>query len=214
MPSRTDDSTLSQQLVPSAGRARRPSIDPPVDPVDPVDDGSRFHLSGPRSPPVDGDGPRLGFSQLTSRGELPAVVAPEQRDRRQILFAAYGVLFVRYNIATFLSAFFGSSATLCTDDGECISGTWQGLIFAAYPLGMALTSLFASQLVRVRVIRVRVRVNPNPFTLTLALTLTLTLTLTRNGHHVPVRLAARVSRRHTPRHHLWTGADLRLQPYP
>ena len=146
MTSRTDDSTLSQQLVPSAGRARRPSITPPVDPVDPIDDdGSRLQLSRSTSPPVAG--PRRGFSQLISRGELPVVVAPEQRDRRQILFAAYGVLFVRYNIATFLSAFFGSSATLCNDGGECISGTWQGLIFAAYPLGMAITSLFASQLV-------------------------------------------------------------------
>ena len=146
MTSSTDGSTLSQQLMPSAGRARRPSINPLVDPVNPIhDDGSRLHLSRSTSPPVDG--PRRGFSQLISRGELPVVIAPEQRDRRQILFAAYGVLFVRYNIATFLSAFFGSSATLCNDDGECISGTWQGLIFAAYPLGMAITSLFSSQLV-------------------------------------------------------------------
>ena len=131
MASRTDDSTLSQQLVPSAGRP----------PVEPVDDASA-------APPV-GDGPRRrrGFSRLIGRDELPAVAAPESHDRRRILFAAYGVLFVRYNIATFLSAFFGSSATLCTAGGDCISGTWQGLIFAAYPLGMALTSLFASQLV-------------------------------------------------------------------
>ena len=131
MSSRTDDSTLSQQLVPSAGRP----------PVEPVDDASA-------APPV-GDGPRRrrGFSRLIGRDELPAVAAPESHDRRRILFAAYGVLFVRYNIATFLSAFFGSSATLCAAGGDCISGTWQGLIFAAYPLGMALTSLFASQLV-------------------------------------------------------------------
>ena len=131
MSSRTDDSTLAQQLVPSAGRP----------PVEPIDDASA-------APPVD-DGPRRrrGFSQLIGRDELPVLAAPESHDRRRILFAAYGVLFVRYNIATFLSAFFGSSATLCADGGDCISGTWQGLIFAAYPLGMALTSLFASQLV-------------------------------------------------------------------
>jgi hypothetical protein len=135
MASRTNDSTL---LVPGAGRPRRPSTSPPVEPVH---DASTV-------PPVD-DGPlrRRGFSQLIDREELPVLVAPEQRDRRRILFAAYSVLFVRYNIATFLSAFFGSSATLCAEGGACISGTWQGLIFAAYPLGMALTSLFASQLV-------------------------------------------------------------------
>ena len=38
MTSRADDSTLSQQLVPSAGRARRPSSHPPVDPAEPFDD--------------------------------------------------------------------------------------------------------------------------------------------------------------------------------
>ena len=152
MACRADTSNLSQQLVPNAGRARRPSSTPSVESVE----GPRGLSFRSSSPPVDGqrqrsrtpsiDGPRLSFSQL-SRGELPVVVIPEQRDRRHILFAAYGVLFTRYNIATFLSAFFGSSAALCTDEGECISGTWQGLIFAAYPLGMALTSLFASQLV-------------------------------------------------------------------
>ena len=107
-----------------------------------------IRLAPVSAPPVD-DGPRRcrGFSRLIGRDELPVVAAPKSHDRRRILFAVYGVLFVRYNIATFLSAFFGSSATLCADGGGCISGTWQGLIFAAYPLGMALTSLVASQLV-------------------------------------------------------------------
>ena len=138
-----------------------------------------------------------GELPVLSTASFPTVAVPEQPppDRRRVLFAAYAVLFVRcgiatrtltlaltctltltltltpnprYNIATFLSAFFGSSATLCTDAGECISGTWQvplphsspacspsslrpnpnphptpnpnqGLIFAAYPLGMAIT---------------------------------------------------------------------------
>ena len=118
--------SLAQQLVPAVPGRTSGRVSP-----------------RPRSRTPSIDGPRLSFSSV-SRGELPVVVFPD-RDRRQILFAAYGVLFTRYNIATFLSAFFGSAETLCADDGTCMSGTWQGLIFAAYPLGMALTSLFASQ---------------------------------------------------------------------
>ena len=121
----------------------------------------------PRSRTPSFDGPRLSFSQL-SRGELPVVVIPtgEQSDRRRLLLGAYAVLFTRYNIATFLSAFFGSDAAAWG-----MSGTWDGLIFAgcarapaapacpparlpthpaaaaarADPFGMALTSLFAPQ---------------------------------------------------------------------
>jgi len=51
---------------------------------------------------------------------------------------SYIILFLRYTIATFLSSFFTSVAP-----GSDFSGSWNGLIFAAYPLGMAITSVFA-----------------------------------------------------------------------
>ena len=102
------DSNLSQQLVPNAGRARRPSSTPSVESVEGALCPSRLNFSRSSSPPADGprqrsrtpsiDGPRLSFSQL-SRGELPVVVIPEQRERRRILFAAYGVLFARYVVS-------------------------------------------------------------------------------------------------------------------
>jgi MFS family permease len=48
------------------------------------------------------------------------------------------ILFTRYVIATFLSAFFPQVTTQ-----QGISGTWEGIIFAAYPIGMAITSVLA-----------------------------------------------------------------------
>ena len=100
---------------------------------------SLSHTGSHRSRTPSVEGPRLSFSNL-SRGELPSIVIPENRDRRRILLGTYAVLFTRYCIATFLSAFFGSDTTAWG-----MKGTWNGLIFAGYPLGMALTSLFAPQ---------------------------------------------------------------------
>jgi len=97
------------------------------------------HTGSHRSRTPSVEGPRLSFNTL-SRGELPSIVIPENRDRRRILLGTYAVLFTRYCIATFLSAFFGSDTTAWG-----MTGTWNGLIFAGYPLGMALTSLFAPQ---------------------------------------------------------------------
>ena len=65
-----------------------------------------------------------------------------RQGRAKLLLSAYAVLFTRYCIATFLSSFF---TPLATQMG--ISGTFNGAIFAAYPLGMAITSVFAPQLI-------------------------------------------------------------------
>ena len=62
----------------------------------------------------------------------------ERRARLSLLLSSYLVLFLRYTVATFLSSFFTSVAP-----GSDFSGSWNGLIFAAYPLGMAITSVFA-----------------------------------------------------------------------
>ena len=66
-----------------------------------------------------------------------------KRANRALLLGAYGVLFLRYNIATFLSAFFSSDGP-----GASFTGDIVGLIFAAYPLGMTVTSVFAPQVIR------------------------------------------------------------------
>ena len=61
-----------------------------------------------------------------------------KRAKRALLGCTYVVLFLRYSIATFLSSFFPT-----VPPGNSFSGTMVGLIFAAYPLGMALTSSVA-----------------------------------------------------------------------
>ena len=63
--------------------------------------------------------------------------------RVPLLLGCFLVLFSRYCIATFLSAFFTPLA-----DGWGISAAFNGLIFAAYPFGMALTSLVAPPIIR------------------------------------------------------------------
>ena len=64
----------------------------------------------------------------------------QRRKDRFLLLGAYAVLFLRYTIATFLSSFFPQLA-----EEMGISDGVNGLIFAAYPLGMSITSLFATQ---------------------------------------------------------------------
>ena len=67
-----------------------------------------------------------------------------RRSKRLLLLGSLVVLFVRYYIATFLSAFFPQVAV-----SLCISDTTSGLTFAAYPAGMAITSIFAPTLISV-----------------------------------------------------------------
>lgn len=68
--------------------------------------------------------------------------SPPSNDRRALLLFIYTVLFARYVIATFLSAFFPQVTTQ-----QGINGRWEGVIFAAYPVGMALTSMAAPTLI-------------------------------------------------------------------
>mmetsp|Transcript_1415 Transcript_1415/g.3011 ORF Transcript_1415/g.3011 Transcript_1415/m.3011 type:complete len:426 (-) Transcript_1415:663-1940(-) len=75
--------------------------------------------------------------------EGSAKTVPIIHQRRRLLLGAHAVLFTRYAIATFMSAFFPQAAT-----GMGFSGTLNGIIFAAYPCGMALASFFTSQWIR------------------------------------------------------------------
>ena len=83
--------------------------------------------------------PLLGDVSPNSRRRSTSVTS-----RRLLLVGCFLVLFSRYCIATFLSAFFSPLA-----DGWGITPAFNGLIFAAYPLGMALTSLVAPPIIRV-----------------------------------------------------------------
>lgn len=58
------------------------------------------------------------------------------------MWCSFAVLFVRYNMATFLSAFFPDYA-----DKRSISDAISGAIFAAYPIGMFLASLVATRII-------------------------------------------------------------------
>lgn len=90
-----------------------------------------FHsaLSDTRSVPLISDEPLKIAIPVSGR---------ERRARLLLLIGSYIILFMRYTIATFLSSFFPLKPP-----GVYMSETFNGLIFAAYPLGMALTSVFA-----------------------------------------------------------------------
>lgn len=62
---------------------------------------------------------------------------------RSLLILAYCVIFTRYCIATFLSSFFTPVAFRLH-----ISSGFAGVVFAAYPSGMALTSAVAPKAIR------------------------------------------------------------------
>jgi hypothetical protein len=103
-----------------------------------------------------------------------AKTVPIIHQRRRLLLGAHAVLFTRcvlcftlptaaaggspwdwlhrYAIATFMSAFFPQAAT-----GMGFSGTLNGIIFAAYPCGMALASFFTSQVWRIRAMKALTR---------------------------------------------------------
>jgi hypothetical protein len=59
-----------------------------------------------------------------------------------VLIGSFAVMFVRYCIATFLSAFF---ADVCDSMG--MTETWNGIIMAAYPTGISVSSIVASFLI-------------------------------------------------------------------
>ena len=129
----------------------------------------RTRHTHPRDPypraPLPGGAGWPATAHLGCRLSAGKLKVSEERNRRLLLFGAYAVLFVlcarppgpsaarrfhplptslsraaRYCIATFLSAFFTQVATAIS-----INGIFNGVIFAAYPMGMAITSLFASQ---------------------------------------------------------------------
>lgn len=89
------------------------------------------------------------FPRVSTSEESPVILSAKdarrealraKRERRHLLVGSYVVLFIRYCIATFLSSFFGA-----VPPGSGFTGSVDGLIFAAYPLGMAITSVFAPQ---------------------------------------------------------------------
>ena len=81
-------------------------------------------------------------SPSTDNFSEPFLITPAShtRPRRWLLAGSYCVLFTRYAIATFLCTFFPQYATHIG-----MSDTMFSAIFAAYPLGMAITSIFAAQ---------------------------------------------------------------------
>jgi len=79
---------------------------------------------------------------LTSTGPTEAAASTAPANKRLLLFS-FCILFTRYVVCTFLSAFFSVEATRLD-----ISDTMNGVIFAAYPMGMSITSCFAAQTVR------------------------------------------------------------------
>ena len=99
---------------------------------------------------------RLPKSQIQNSVECPKDQSSEYDDddcksnlteaektaREKVLFVSLAVVFVRYGIATFMSPFFPN---YCKKVG--ISGTFEGFIFAAYPLGMAIMGLYGSQVI-------------------------------------------------------------------
>mmetsp|Transcript_18818 Transcript_18818/g.26222 ORF Transcript_18818/g.26222 Transcript_18818/m.26222 type:complete len:526 (-) Transcript_18818:100-1677(-) len=93
------------------------------------------------------EGKQRLISPSEERVEAPAAYATsrerlgfqKRREDIAILALTYSVLFSRYAIATFLSAFFPDYAE---DAG--ISGTMTGLIFAAYPFGITITSVLGT----------------------------------------------------------------------
>ena len=93
--------------------------------------------------PLLSPGAQQASKQNTLPPPPPTTTHPSPiNDRRVLLMIIYAILFTRYVIATFLSAFFPQVTTQ-----QGISGTWEGVIFAAYPVGMALTSIAAPTLI-------------------------------------------------------------------
>ena len=82
------------------------------------------------------DQPTATATATTATATATATV--NETERQRLLIVSFLILFTRYVIATFLSAFFPQVSVQ-----QNISGTWEGIIFAAYPIGMAITSTIA-----------------------------------------------------------------------
>ena len=118
-----------------------------------VANGSHVEAAAPLSsldhPPtrpkvVDASDDLRGHPHRRARRFLPRFLRTrDQREKAGLLMGSYVVLFTRYCIATFLSSFFAT-----VSPGGDFTGTIDGLIFAAYPLGMACTSIFATEAIR------------------------------------------------------------------
>eukprot|EP00466_Bigelowiella_natans_P011899 jgi/Bigna1/90774/estExt_fgenesh1_pg.C_790018 len=98
--------------------------------VQETEDDSKAKLLSPCSPALLQD---VEGSSIQNQGNH----SPDRKREEdlRILAVTYSVLFSRYAIATFLSSFFPTYA-----EDNNISGTISGLIFAAYPLGITITS--------------------------------------------------------------------------
>jgi hypothetical protein len=110
--------------------------------------------AGPAGASPTSTSPHASFNNLavplTSpvvEGELDAPPLPEviarKRARNKLLAGSSCILFTRYVVCTFLSAFFSVEANNLN-----ISDTFNGFIFSAYPMGMSITSCFAAGAVR------------------------------------------------------------------
>ena len=136
MPSTTSEPLLASQGLPNVEAAVPPSSQAAQVPLRPkvVDANDESLILGRRR--------RRSLLRWCCRTR-------EQREKAGLLLGSYVILFTRYCIATFLSSFFGT-----VSPGGDFTGTVDGLIFAAYPLGMAVTSVFAPEAImpaRVRV---------------------------------------------------------------
>jgi len=85
-----------------------------------------------------GDAPfkGAGSARTAKAGDM------SEQARRRMLLGSYAILFTRYGIATFLSAFFPLRARQLH-----ISPAMDGLIFASYPIGITITSALAPQFI-------------------------------------------------------------------
>ena len=87
----------------------------------------------------DDDEDSRDFSVKEEDDEASMGVLLRVASNRRLLGGAYLVLFLRYAVATFLSAFFPQLALPTFGMG----GAFAGLVFTAFPIGITLTSLVA-----------------------------------------------------------------------
>lgn len=80
-------------------------------------------------------------AEAEADADAPPPFKPDPH-RQYMLIGGYLVFFLRYIVATFLSAFFGPYAS-----GVGISDEWQGIIFAVFPVGLTITASIAPPLI-------------------------------------------------------------------
>lgn len=89
-----------------------------------------------------GDGAEGAAREGAPEGVRRVVCCGMTGSQLGVLIGSFAVMFVRYCIATFLSAFF---ADVCDSMG--MTETWNGIIMAAYPTGISVSSIVASFLI-------------------------------------------------------------------